>query len=68
MLYPGDSDDERHCREVIGHVTARVEDQGEQGREQILRLEAELRQHLAYGTLRLPETPAPLPNGRTARY
>src|SRR5262245_19208054 len=54
--YPGDSDEERHCYEVIGNVRARVEDQGGRRGEQVLRLEAELRQHLERGTLRLPET------------
>jgi hypothetical protein len=65
-FYPGDSDDERHCHEVIENVRVRVEVQGGQGRQQVLRLEAELRQHLERGTLRLPETPPPLPIGRTA--
>ena len=61
MLLSGDSDEERHCREVIGNVRARLEDQGEQGHEQVLRLEAELRHHLERGTLRLPETSSPFP-------
>src|SRR5262249_42463826 len=67
-FYPGDSDDERHCREVIGNVRARVEDQGEQGPDPVLRLESELRQHLERGTLRLPETPSLVPLGCGRRH
>jgi hypothetical protein len=66
LSYPGASDDERHSREVIGFVSARVEDQGEPGREQVLRLEATLQAHLERGTLWLPEPAAPLSLGRKA--
>jgi hypothetical protein len=72
-FYPGDSDDERHCHEVIENVRVRVEVQGGQGRQQVLRLEAELRQHRERGTLRLPDGTADAgllrpPTGRTSPH
>jgi hypothetical protein len=52
----GASDDERHCREVIGFVRAALEIRhSPTAREEVQRREAELRQHLGRGPLRLPE-------------
>src|SRR5262249_50308949 len=51
-----DSDDERHCREVIAFIRAIVDQKGCPAGEQTLeRLEAELAEHLRRGTLHLPE-------------
>jgi hypothetical protein len=51
---PGDSDDERHCREVIGFIETRLPPR--ERTDLIARLEAELQAHRQQGTLRLPET------------
>jgi hypothetical protein len=56
-LYPGDSEGERLCREVIAHVEARLAPQGRaRARQFAARLEAELGELLARdGTVRLPD-------------
>jgi hypothetical protein len=53
-LTPGDSDEERHCREVIGWVRALVEDGSEDYPSLVEILEAELQGRLDGGTLALP--------------
>jgi hypothetical protein len=54
--YPGCSDEERHCREVISYVQA-LRGRSGQGAVVVARLEAELRDLLDRGDLRLPEAP-----------
>jgi hypothetical protein len=57
--YPGASDDERHCREVIGVIRS-MPPLGKPANEgAALRCEAEMQEHITLGTLRLPETAAP---------
>jgi hypothetical protein len=51
--YPGASEEEWLCRLVIGFVAAELQGQPEQERACRQRLEAELRQHLRRGPLRL---------------
>jgi hypothetical protein len=54
--FGGNSDEERHCREVIGFVRSALEVQHcPTAQEQAQRREAELRQHLRRRPLRLPE-------------
>lgn len=53
--YPGRSDEERHCREVIRYVRV-LPDRPERGAV-AARLEGELRDLLDRGDLRLPEAP-----------
>jgi hypothetical protein len=55
LTRPGQSDEERHCREVIEHVRANLPLGPTLSEELALRLEAELQAHLAAGTLRLPQ-------------
>ena len=55
---PDDSDHEYYCRQVIGYVTPTTDD--DRSWELVLRLEAELREHLKNGTLRLPQTRSPI--------
>jgi hypothetical protein len=53
--YPGDSDDERHCREVIELLRSRKSPPGAAPTEEQARsLEGELRDRLSRGSLRLP--------------
>jgi hypothetical protein len=52
--YPGDSDDERHCREVIKFVRQGVQLRPGADPAVADRLEAELRGLLEHGDLRLP--------------
>jgi hypothetical protein len=54
--YPGRSDEERHCREVISYVRA-LQDGPDRGAAVAARLEAELRDLLDRGDLRLPKAP-----------
>jgi hypothetical protein len=56
--HPAASDDERHCLEVIEQLRAHAPLGGSPTEELALRLEEELREHLARGTLRLPDTEA----------
>jgi hypothetical protein len=64
--YPGDSDEERHCREVIACVRALPSSQGSSaGQETVKRLEAELRRHLRDGTPKLPAVDSPDEHGET---
>ncbi len=49
------SDDERHCLEVIEHVLAILPDNSPRAEEVVRRLQAEMREHLDRGTLRLPD-------------
>jgi hypothetical protein len=54
--FDGNSDDERHCREVIAFVRAALNATCcPTTQEKVQRLEAELRQHLRRGPLRLPD-------------
>jgi hypothetical protein len=56
LTMPGDSDDERHCHEVISfafHALRRTDPHRADELHESLR--AELRQHLGRGPLRLPE-------------
>ncbi len=55
--YPGDSDEERHCRQVIGYVRTELEEYPGGENEVLRRLEAELQAHLERGTLHLPGLP-----------
>jgi hypothetical protein len=53
--YPADSEEERLCRWVIAYLgTTLADEPGTAGL--VTRLEAELRQHVRQGTLRLPES------------
>jgi|SRR5262245_13212648 len=56
-LYPGASDEERHCRQVIAYVRTELEEYPGGENEVVRRLEAELRGHLERGKLHLPEPP-----------
>jgi hypothetical protein len=57
--YSGGSDDERYCRQVIAFVRVSLWFDRPGGSTEVVdRLEAELRQHLARGDLRLPELAA----------
>jgi len=58
-FFKGDSDEERHCREVIRHVWAQLPEDSPKTQELLRRLEAELRDALDHGTLRLPEPRCP---------
>ena len=63
QAYPGRSDDERHCRQVIEFVRAQVQALSMADRAVAGRLEAELQEHLDRGDLRLPE---PVPADRAS--
>jgi hypothetical protein len=57
MHIPGDTEEERLCRQVIMHVQERLRD-GPNETAVLEGLEKELREHLErYGTIRLPEPP-----------
>jgi hypothetical protein len=53
-FYPGASDGERYCRQVIRHVACRLEGRPDQGEAVVRRLEAELEECLRRGPVRLP--------------
>jgi hypothetical protein len=57
-LYRGDSDEERHCRHVIAFAHAALIREPSRANEVRDRLDAELREHLRRGPLRLPELDA----------
>ena len=60
QAYPGRSDDERHCQQVIQFVRNEVQARGAADLAPVARLEAELHERLDRGDLRLPERgPAP---------
>jgi hypothetical protein len=46
-LYPGDTDGERHCREVIHHVRLELRDEPARAAAVVARLEGELQGYLA---------------------
>src|SRR5262249_33796987 len=53
--YPGASDEERHCRQVIDAAQKALGYEPDEAAEVVTRLEAELREHLERdGTIRLP--------------
>jgi hypothetical protein len=54
MTYDGQSDDERHCREVIGFVGSALINQPETGNQVVARLRADLAHLLEQGEIRLP--------------
>jgi hypothetical protein len=56
-LYPGASDEERHCRQVIAYVRTELEEYPGGENEVVRRLEAALRAQLERGPLQLPEPP-----------
>jgi hypothetical protein len=57
--HAGDSDEERHCREVIKCVCPYPPEEAPRCREEARRrLGADLAEHLDHGTLRLPEVDA----------
>src|SRR5690349_9198789 len=58
LTYPGRTDDERMCRNVIGFVESAVASD-EDGRYVIYRLNQELNHLLASGELKLPGPPVP---------
>jgi hypothetical protein len=58
QVYPGGSDDERHCRQVIAFVLANVRSRPEGDAAVVGRLEAELQGRLDRGDLRLPKAVA----------
>jgi hypothetical protein len=60
-LYPGASDDERHCREVIGYVRADLPYRPGADPALADRLEAVLEDLLGRGDLRLPRSDKPPP-------
>jgi hypothetical protein len=57
--YPGDSEEERLCRAVIGYVGDAVRDEPGADPNLVRRLEAELQGHLRRGPLRLSATRDP---------
>jgi hypothetical protein len=59
LSFPGVSDDERHCREMIEWVRAVNLVDAPQDEATPRRLEAELREHIDRGTLRLDGRPTP---------
>jgi hypothetical protein len=76
LQHPSATDEERHCREVIGHIRSNIPLGPPLTEELVRRLEAELQGHLNRGTLRLPDVgdpestqsrPAPSPTGPEAR-
>jgi hypothetical protein len=56
-VWPGNSDTERHCWQVIDAVKIRLRKNPTQAAAVAAALEAELRDHLKHGTLRLPSAP-----------
>jgi hypothetical protein len=54
QITPGDTDDERCCRQVIMHVEYALRDDPARATAERQRLEEELREHLRRGTLELP--------------
>jgi hypothetical protein len=58
--YPGDSDEERHCRHVITFAHAALVHDPARADEVRDRLDAELREYLRCGPLRLPDLDADL--------
>ena len=56
---PAGPDDERHCREVIGLIRATLPHTDPATEAAARRCEADLRSHVARGTLRLPEPAGP---------
>jgi hypothetical protein len=52
--WPGRSDDERYCRQIIYMVRAKLRDRPAEGLAVVVRLQAELRHRLRRGDLRLP--------------
>jgi hypothetical protein len=52
--WPGRSDDERYCRQVLRLAENELRDRGGQGADVVRRLRAELRHRLRRGDLRLP--------------
>jgi hypothetical protein len=62
--YPGATDGERCCRQVIRYVACRLEDRPGRGAAVVRRLEAELEERLRRGPVLLPgdeEAPTPSP-------
>jgi hypothetical protein len=64
QTYPGDSDDERHAREVIQFVRQEVQLRPGADRAVPERLEAELQGLLEHGNFRLPGPDDDHPGGR----
>src|SRR5262249_39287585 len=60
-VYPGASDDERHCRAVIAHVRAELPNRPGADPALVGRLETELHDLLRRGDLRLPRPDTPPP-------
>jgi hypothetical protein len=60
--YPGSSDEERYCREVIGYAAAAVDDEPSRAAAVRLRLEAELDDHLQLAR------PTPVGTARTSAF
>jgi hypothetical protein len=58
---PGATDDERHCREVIASIENLLPADSPEREAALRRCAAELQEHLARGTLRLPEPRRPGP-------
>jgi hypothetical protein len=52
--YPGVSDEEALCRQVIDCTRTKLWEKQEEAEKAVRRLEAELDEHLRHGTLRLP--------------
>jgi hypothetical protein len=55
LLTPGASDDERHCRKVIGMIEGVLSPDSTEVEPAVRRCTAELQEHIDRGTLRLPE-------------
>ncbi len=53
-FYPGATDEERCCRQVIRHVACRLEDRPDRGAAVVRRLEAELEEYQRRGTALVP--------------
>jgi hypothetical protein len=61
--WPGRSDDERHCREVISYVRSELQNLRRADLGPVACLEDELREYLDRGELCLPESVTPAPAG-----
>ena len=55
QAFPGVSDEERHCREIIARIPWASPLNGPTGAAVARRCEEELRDHIAHGTLHLPD-------------
>jgi hypothetical protein len=65
LRFPGNTEEEQLCRQVIAYTETRLQDDPKQAAV-VARLEKELQEHLdRYGRVRLPEAPPPSEGGLT---